>query len=53
MDDRHVLTPSDDGRDQAADSRPEQAARDLSVRELAQRWWRPATVVLVLAAAVV
>ena len=29
------------------------AARDLTVRELAHRWWRPATVVLVLAAAVV
>ncbi|MCP2265883.1 DUF6580 family putative transport protein [Promicromonospora thailandica] len=26
---------------------------DLSLRELARRWWRPATVVLVLAAAVV
>ena len=39
MDDRDVLTPSGD-------------RRDLTVRELAHRWWRPATVVLVLAAAV-
>lgn len=40
MDDRDVLT---DGTDR----------RDLTVAELAHRWWRPATVVLVLAAAVV
>lgn len=41
MDDRDVLTPQADGR-----------GRDLTVAELAHRWWRPATVVLVLAAAV-
>ncbi len=41
MDDRDVLTPAAGGR-----------ARDLTVGELAHRWWRPATVVLVLAAAV-
>ena len=39
MDYRDVLTPSGD-------------RRDLTVRELAYRWWRPATVVLVLTAAV-
>lgn len=31
---------------------PEPRRRDLTVRELAHRWWRPATVVLVLTAAV-
>ncbi|MEV0951983.1 DUF6580 family putative transport protein [Promicromonospora sp. NPDC050249] len=41
MDDRDVLTPQADGR-----------GRDLTIAELAHRWWRPATVVLVLAAAV-
>lgn len=46
MDDRDVLTPAAGGR--ARDPR----ARDLTVAELAHRWWRPATVVLVLAAAV-
>lgn len=46
MDDRDVLTPA--AGDRARDPR----ARDLTVAELAHRWWRPATVVLVLAAAV-
>lgn len=41
MDTRDVLTPQADGR-----------GRDLTVAELAHRWWRPVTVVLVLAAAV-
>ncbi|MFD2792259.1 DUF6580 family putative transport protein [Promicromonospora vindobonensis] len=40
MDTRDVLTPAGD------------QGRDLTVRELAHRWWRPATVVLVLTAAV-
>ena len=39
MDTRDVLTPADVGR-------------DLTVGELAHRWWRPLTVVLVLTAAV-
>ncbi|WP_275001606.1 DUF6580 family putative transport protein [Promicromonospora iranensis] len=42
MDTRDVLTPA--GGDQG---------RDLTVGELAHRWWRPAIVVLVLTAAVV
>jgi hypothetical protein len=46
VDDRDVLTPA--AGDRARDPR----ARDLTVAELAHRWWRPATVVLVLAAAV-
>lgn len=41
MDTRDVLTPADDT-----------AGRDLTVGELVHRWWRPATVVLVLTAAV-
>lgn len=51
MDDRDVLTPA--AGDRARDPRAQDPrARDLTVAELAHRWWRPATVVLVLAAAV-
>jgi hypothetical protein len=41
VDTRDVLMPAADDR-----------GHDLTVRDLAHRWWRPATVVLVLAAAV-
>jgi hypothetical protein len=42
VDTRDVLTPAAEGH-----------GRDLTVTELAHRWWRPATVLLVLTAAVV
>ena len=55
MDPRDVLTPSSDGRDEPGRDVPgrDPVRRDLTVRELAHRWWRPTTVVLALAAAVV
>lgn len=48
MDDRDVLMSGD----VRGASNAGRSARDLTVRELTRRWWRPATVVLVLAAAV-